>query len=227
VEASGIFNWREGDVRGVQGSGIFNRATSVEGVQASGIFNSTPGPIAGVQIGLVNVGGDVDGTQIGLVNIAGHVRGGQAGLVNVADRVDGVSLAPISILGQNRTRLVAWVDSELPINAGVKYETGPLYSLFTSGVSPESNDTRVGWGLGIGAHIAKPTRSLALDVDLLYRYIVSTNDTTDDRHSTALRGIAEWRLSDGFALFATGGVENRVDTTDHFVPYGGLGLELF
>ena len=38
MEGSGIFNHRLGDVRGLQGAGIFNRANNVEGMQGAGIL---------------------------------------------------------------------------------------------------------------------------------------------------------------------------------------------
>src|SRR3712207_8028441 len=53
-DALPISNFTLGRVQGIQGALAFNRAASVKGLQVS----------------LVNVGGDVDGLQIGLVNVA-------------------------------------------------------------------------------------------------------------------------------------------------------------
>jgi hypothetical protein len=99
---------------------------------------------------LLNIGGDVDGAQFGLLNIGSQVRGTQVGLINIATKVDGLSLAPVSILREGRTQLTVFSDTAVIANAGVKYATGPLYSLFALGGDPiPEQDRSVALGAGI------------------------------------------------------------------------------
>jgi hypothetical protein len=213
VEASGVLNWRQGNAEGVQLSGVFNRANDVQGAQLS----------------VGNSAADVRGAQLGLVNIARRVHGAQLGLVNIADRVDGLSLAPVTILADNRTRAVAWYDTTLIANAGVKYSFEPLYTLFSVGGDPApERERRAGFGIAIGAHVWQPS-PLFVDLDLLYRYAVPETQREDfqDLHSTALRGIVGWQLAEPIALFAAGGLEYRVDDAYRALPYAAGGVQLF
>jgi hypothetical protein len=213
VEASGVLNWRQGDAHGVQASGVFNRANDVQGAQ----------------IAVGNSGAEVRGVQVGLVNVARHVRGAQLGLVNIADRVDGLSLAPVSIHADNRTRAIAWYDTTLLVNVGVQYSFEPLYTVFSVGGDPApERDRRAGFGIAIGAHVWQP-KPLFVDLDLLYRYVVPETKRQDfqDLHSSLVRSILGWQIAAPVALFATGGLEYRVDDAYRAVPYAGGGVQVF
>jgi hypothetical protein len=244
MEGSGIFNHRLGDVRGLQGAGIFNRANNVEGMQgagilnisgsvdglqASGIVNQAKGRIRGVQASTINTSGDVEGVQAGLVNVGGKIQGVSVGLVNYSDKVEGLSLAPISILPNNRTQALVFTDSVAVGNIGVKYDTGPMYSLFTLGGDPAPADQRkVGGGGAIGVHVLKEGH-LFVDADLLYRYFDEDPGASDEgSHSTALRGLVGWDFGD-FGVYLGGGGEYRVTpANDHKLQgYGVLGVQLF
>jgi hypothetical protein len=242
TEAAGIFNSRTGDVQGGQFSGIFNTAHNVDGFQASGIFNrakrmrggqaaivNLSGDGIGAATGFVNIGDNLDGLQIGLFNVAQRVRGAQIGLVSIADRVDGLALSPVSILSENRTQAAFWYDTLLEVNAGVKYLTGPVYSLFTFGVRPAPEDeVSTGWGVGIGVPLIK-IEPIFADVDLLYRYRVPATIRPDfeDAHSTVLRAVAGLQLAPAIAVIGMAGAEFRVDDQYRGLPYVGAGLQFF
>jgi hypothetical protein len=205
------------------------RADAVAGVQASGISNLA-GKLEGLQVSLINVAGDVSGTQIGLVNIGGRVSGAQIGLVNRAERVRGLSLAPVSVLADNRTQAVLWADSVLAPNAGVRYGTEVLYSLFSVGVRPgNKNDRRLGIGGAIGVELGK-LGPVDASADVLYRYLVPDveGEAYRDEHSTVLRGLAAWDMGT-LGVFAGLGAESRVrgDNSHVFRPYGALGVTVF
>jgi hypothetical protein len=218
-----------GPLEGAQGAGIVARADAIAGVQASGI-TSVAGRLDGLQIALVNVAGDVNGAQIGLVNIGGRVSGAQIWLVNRAERVRGLSLAPVSVLAENRTQAVLWADSVLAPNAGVRYRTEVLYSLFSVGLRPgNADDRRFGVGGAIGLELGK-VGPIETSADVLYRYLAPDYDGEPyrDEHSTVLRALATWPLGT-LGVFAGLGAESRVrgDNSHVFRPYGALGVTVF
>lgn len=244
MEGSGIFNHRVGDVRGLQSAGIFNRAENVEGMQGagilnisanvdgfqgSGIVNQAKGRVRGAQGSLINLGHDVEGVQAGLVNVGGKVQGVSVGLVNYSERVDGLSLAPISILPNNRTQALVFADSVAVANIGVKYDTGPMYSLFTLGGDPGPDDQQK-WGGGgaIGVHVFSEGH-LFVDTDLMYRYFDEDPQSTHEgSHSTVLRGLVGWDFGGFGVVLGLGGEHRLTPENEHQVKgYGVLGVQLF
>lgn len=244
MEGAGLFNHRLGPVKGLQGAGIFNRADDVEGLQGAGIVNLArkvdgmqgagivnvaDGRLRGFQGSTVNVAEDVVGVQAGAVNVARNVQGLNIGLVNVANRVDGLSLAPISILSKNRTQALAFTDTVAVTNIGVKYDTGPLYSLFTLGGTPGSKtDQKWGGGGAVGVHVLTEGHLFA-DIDLLYRYFdEDPQGTNEGSHSTTLRGLLGWDFGP-LGVFAGLGGEHRLTPENEHQGrgYGVLGVQVF
>ncbi|HEY6555820.1 MAG TPA: hypothetical protein VI072_01050 [Polyangiaceae bacterium] len=259
AEAAGIFVWRSGNVQGAQGAGIAVHAHDVTGAQAAGIVASArratgaqavglvaraealagiqmsgitnvAGTLAGLQVSLVNVAGDVSGTQVGLVNIGRRVSGAQVGLVNRAEHVRGLSLAPVSVLSDNRTQAVIWADSVLAPNVGVRYGTEVLYSLFSVGIRPGPREERLfGAGGAVGIELGR-VGPVAASADVFYRYLLPDfeGEPYRDQHSTVLRGLAAWELGT-VGLFAGLGAESRVqgDNSHRFRPYAAAGVTVF
>lgn len=244
MEGAGLFNHRLGPVKGLQGSGIFNRADDVEGLQGtgivnmarkvdgmqgSGIVNVADGRVRGLQGSTVNVAKDVIGVQAGAVNVAQNVQGLSIGLINVAERVDGLSLAPISILAKNRTQALVFTDSVAVANVGVKYDTGPMYSLFTLGAKPGSKeDQKWGGGGAVGVHVLTEGH-LFLDMDLLYRYFdEDPQGTHEGSHSSVLRGVVGWDFGPLGVFVGLGGEHRLTPENDHQGrAYGVLGIQVF
>ena len=82
VQGSGIFNTVQ-DGSGIQAAGLFNCARTMNGIQAAGLFNIS-GTIRGVQAGsIVNVAKKVTGVQVGLINVAEENNGIALGLINI------------------------------------------------------------------------------------------------------------------------------------------------
>jgi hypothetical protein len=228
AELSSLFNVRAAEVQGAQVAAGFNRASAPEGAQLAAGLNLA-GKLQGVQLALVNVGEEVTGVQLGLVNVAGRVRGTQIGLLNVARRVDGLSAAPVSILAENRSRLLVWSDTLLLANAGVAYSSDRLYSLVAFGGDPlPQEDRSIAGGGGIGVHLLHPGKGseLFLDLDLLYRFVRPEQDP--HAHTTTYRLLAGWQLTPGFAAVAGGGIVHRVERGEHeALPYGAIGMQGF
>ena len=100
VQFSGLGSMARDSLKGVQFSGMFNSAQSVDGVQFGGVFNTVKGDLNGSQFsGVLNqLGGTLVGGQYaGTFNKAGDVRGVQlAGIGNVSDgRVRGLQASGI------------------------------------------------------------------------------------------------------------------------------------
>ncbi len=221
---SGVATTSRGKLRGAEVSGVLNlRRGDLDGAQVAGVVN-VAGAIEGSQISVVNVGGTVEGAQIGLVNVARRVRGAQVGLVNVAERVDGASVAPISFLRDNRTQLLAWSDTTLIANIGVRYVTGPLYTFVTAGGDPmPANQEKGGAGAGIGAELWRLDK-LSLGVEALYRFM----SPSPGEHSGTYRAIASYQLAEPVAVFAGAGGEHRVVRDQHQgYLHGALGAAFF
>jgi hypothetical protein len=99
AQVSGVANVSDGDFRGVQLTGVANVARTARGLQMAGVFNGAS-TMDGLQLSVVNVGGDVHGAQIGVVNVARRVKGTQIGVVNIADDMEG---APVGLVSLVRT----------------------------------------------------------------------------------------------------------------------------
>lgn len=93
-QASGIFN-KATIVNGGQIAGISNVADSIDGIQAAGIA-SIANSVNGLQVaGIANISPSIVGAQIaGIASVSKNVDGIQiSGISNVADRVEGTQIA--------------------------------------------------------------------------------------------------------------------------------------
>ncbi len=244
AEASGIATLRRGDVDGAQGAGIVSTAARVRGAQLSGAVSWANGPVIGfqaagalayakqdvegVQLSVLNIGGNVHGAQLGLVNIGGNVKGSQVGLVNVSDRVEGVPLGLVNVVKNGRTQAVAWADTQVVANAAVKYLNGPVYTLVGAGYDGGDGAAPT---FAIGAHV-KLSRATHLEIDALYRYLSDFDDTDSDpdRHLSALRGLIGIEGLGPTGVFVGGGVSHDVDSHgegSRVRAYGVAGVSLF
>jgi len=246
VQIGGAFNLAREQVAGVQLSGASNVAGPVEGGQVTGAFNLARGDvdgfqlsgaanvadrINGLQLSLINIGGDVSGSQIGLVNVARDVDGLQLGLVNVAREVDGVSLGLVPYSSRGSTQAVAWLGSSLPFNFGVRFDNGVLYVMPTFGFDTEiygsgDGDYAPGFSLGHRLHIG---RAFA---DLDVNYTNRSDGANYDEHDIELRYrlLGGLQLTRVFGIFAGGGVRHHFRTqgpADAYVkPEFSLGVQL-
>lgn len=99
LQASGLFNTAK-TINGLQTSGLFNISRKVNGAQATGLFNIASKVVNGTQIaGLFNIAPEVNGVQIaGLFNTAKKVRGLQIGVINVAEESDGLAIGVFNFI---------------------------------------------------------------------------------------------------------------------------------
>jgi hypothetical protein len=199
-----------GNLRGLQAGGVFAWAENTEGLQVGGV-TALADDVTGAQIaGVVSSAHDVHGAQIGAVNVAHHVRGVQIGVVNVADRVDGFPIGLVNAVGNGRNQLVAWYGGEqMPMNLGLKYLHGPVYTLLAVGKPSEGV---YGAGAGLGGHI-NLYRDAFFELDGLwmheehFRAVAPESATRNDPGVQTVRGRAAlgYQLMNNLALFAGGG----------------------
>jgi hypothetical protein len=98
VEGSSVFNLAR-NVRGVQGAGVFNLAKETRGAQGAGVFNMAK-DVSGIQgAGVFNMAGEITGIQgAGVFNMASEVKGVQAaGVFNSAGKVKGLQVGLVNV----------------------------------------------------------------------------------------------------------------------------------
>jgi hypothetical protein len=228
-------NLARGDVDGVQVAGAVNLARGdVDGVQLSAGMNLAK-RINGLQISVVNIGGDVDGAQIGIVNVARDVDGLQLGIVNVAREVEGVSIGYVPYSERGRTQALTWFSSSMPFNVGVRFDSGVLYVMPTFGYDPRGNAVILdpvngdyAPGLSLGTHLNIGRAFADLDVNYSNRSNGSTYEENDiDLRYRVLGGL---QVTRAFGVFAGGGLRHHIRTqspTDQFVkPELSVGIQL-
>jgi hypothetical protein len=235
AQLAGAMNLARGDVDGVQVAGMLNLAQGdVDGLQLSGAMNLAK-RINGMQISLVNIGGDVDGAQIGIVNVARDVDGLQLGIVNVARDVDGVSIGYVPYSERGRTQALTWFSSSMPFNVGVRFDSGALYVMPTFGYDPRGDAVLLdpvngdyAPGLSLGTHLNIGRAFADLDVN----YSNRSNGRAYDEHDIDLRYrvLGGLQVTRAFGVFAGGGLRHHMRTqspTDQFVkPELSVGIQL-
>lgn len=212
VQFAGLFNQTSGDVEGLQLAGGANFALGrVQGVQGAFAFNRAAS-VKGLQLGLVNVGGDVDGLQIGLVNVARRVRGASVGIVNVADDIEGLPLAPFSVTRTGGVHPTTWGGSGGYGNVGIKLATRHTYTLFFGSYHRKYGLDLYGGGVAIGGSVGLGA-GFRSDFDLSGTYLVAPELSYDPSRvpgyheqlfQPRLRWLLAFRLAEHFGLF--GGV---------------------
>lgn len=212
VQLGGLFNQTSGSVEGLQLAGGANFALGrVQGFQAAFAFNRAAS-VKGLQLGLVNVGGDVDGLQIGLVNVARRVRGASVGIVNVADDIEGLPLAPFSVTRTGGVHPTTWGGSGGYANLGIKLATRHTYTLFFGSYHHKYDLDLYGGGVAIGGSVGLGA-GFRSDFDLSCTYLVAPELSFDESRVTGyheqlvqprLRWMLAFRLAEHFGLF--GGV---------------------
>jgi hypothetical protein len=139
----------------------------------------------------------VDGLQLGLVNVGGDVKGVQLGLVNVA-RTSQVSIAPINLVADGLHKLDVWTSESAVANAGLKFGSKNVYTLLAVGwVSP--TDGWWTWGGGFGVHLGKDPLWLEADATT---WGVSRGQVVAPGVHGKLRAQVGLELAEHFAPFA-------------------------
>lgn len=146
------------DLIGVQLAGLGNASRSLSGVQVALFGNSVSREMRGLQLALVNVGGDVSGAQVGLINIADTVRGTQLGLLNVSKAMKGLPLGLLSFEEGGPFHLETWASDIQLLNVGVKFGGRHTYTTLFAGLGPDDRLQRYSLGIGLGGRILLGTR---------------------------------------------------------------------
>jgi hypothetical protein len=160
VQAAGIGN--QGSGRGVQLSGLFNKASNFKGWQASGCSNHST-HLTGVQVaGFMNtVSYSLKGLQMaGFYNQAKELNGVQIGIVNRARRSSGYSIGLLNLIGNGNANISLGTSEFLVWNASLKTGNKKLYSILTLGKEWKNDHIWPGVGLGRELTLGKQICSL-------------------------------------------------------------------
>ncbi len=209
LQLAGGASFARGHVTGVQLGGLGSGASSLNGVQAGGGLTLSRS-VRGAQLAAgINLSSEVVGAQIGTLNVAGKVRGIQVGVVNVAKEVEGASLGVISYVPYQQ-ELVTWYGGTLPLNLGVRFKAGWIYTMPTIGYDPRRKETNMTPGFVLGTRIPFDY-GLFADVDgqastTLVRPFTKDVDTLDLR----ARAIVGKEFTSWFGAFVGVSVKRRI-----------------
>jgi hypothetical protein len=126
---------------------------------------SSASALSGIQIGLINIGGDVVGAQLGVINIARSVRGAQLGFINIARSVEGAAIGLLSFIQNGTHALEVYGNDLMPLNLGTKLGSQRAYGILGAGIDPFRDSVRWSMAAGLGVHF--PVRMFYLDLDAL------------------------------------------------------------
>jgi caspase domain-containing protein len=157
------------ELHGVQGAmGAAITRGTVEGWQFGQFFNHA-GTLVGAQTGIVNHVTTIEkGVQLGLVNTGGNVKGVQIGLVNWAKEAN-ASVGLITLTKKGSVHPEVWTSNVAAFNLGLRFPAKYTYSMFTMGMHPFGPVGRgQSWqfGLGWGGHAELGKTKAFMDVDL-------------------------------------------------------------
>jgi hypothetical protein len=164
-QGSGTVNVSLGHVHGAQISGTANYAGSITGLQAS-VINVASGETRGLQLSLINYGGQVHGSQIGIINVAQRVDGASIGIINVAQEINGASIGLINYAGNGILEPTIWASDTSPFNIGLKMGSRHFYGILGFGVHPFGGQEYSLDTFGLGSHLE--SKHAWFDIDLLY-----------------------------------------------------------
>jgi len=216
AQIAGVASVSDGDFKGLQLSGAANVARKAQGLQIAGAFNGAES-MNGLQLTVVNVGGDVTGAQIGVVNIARRMRGLQLGVVNVAEESEGVPFGLVSYvkngiheLELSTNEVGASVVSAVLGNRrvygrlgfGVLAAAGDIPGVRADATATGRSHWLVQWGLGVRLHLSDPW---FVDVEATStNYHRTSQSDFDDENAIAgsLRGLVGYRFAQNFAVVA-------------------------
>lgn len=239
AQTSGGVNTVLGNLDGLQVSGAVNIVTgSARGAQVSSVNVATGGLIGahigavnlvgsgdprsssrGAEIGVTNIdGSELDGLQVGVVNVSGSQRGVQIGLVNVSEHLDGVPIGLVNVGGNTDTSMLLFSTSRTPVNLGVKFLTGPVFSTVSGGCDRESfldgacqHVLQGAWTFGGHLTIAEP---FALEPSIGYAYeadVEKPGESVNRGHVVLYRAALSWQPLAELGLFAGAGARQLID----------------
>lgn len=219
-------------MRGLQASSGANIARGPsQGAQISSVFNQA-NAFDGLQLSLVNIGGDVRGTQIGLINVAKDVSGAQIGLINVARDVDGAPLGLLSFEKEGRHDVLLFTSEADLANAELKLGGDYVYTVLgfgygTHAVERPADFTKGDWdvsgahlygSMGFGVHL--PFKKPWLDFDAMMASYTPIGSTV----------LGDGEREGPFEVPPTGVVRTRAtfgyQIAKEFAPFVGVSMNL-
>ncbi len=217
---SGLSNIAGENGSGVLITGLSNIAgNSYNGLMIGGLANISGETMNGLQIaGLANIAGEqMSGAQIALANVTGRGKGLQIGLFNFySDDFQGLQLGLINANPSTRYQLMVYGGNSTKLNVGLRAKNDLFYTVVGVGGYYLDFDDKFSGGWFYRAGLELPLyKKLFVSGDLGFQHIelFKNKDEGYPRRLYALeaRLNLEYRFTEKFGLFATGGYSKSWD----------------
>lgn len=212
---SGVINITGDKALGAQLSGLANiTGETYKGLMASGLLNIVGNDMSGVQLaGLTNVvGGHMGGAQVGLFNYASKASGLQIGLVNFyKDEMKGFQLGLVNANPDTKVQMMLFGGNSTKINVGVRFKNKLFYTILGGGTHYLDFGDKFSAAAFYRAGLELPLyKNLFISGDLGYQHIETFKnkdyiDIPARLYALQARVNLEYRFTDKFGIFATGG----------------------
>lgn len=212
---SGVINITGDRATGVQLSGLANiTGETYKGLMTSGLLNIVGNDLSGVQLaGLANVaGGHMGGAQLGLFNYASKAGGLQIGLVNYyKDEMKGFQLGLVNANPDTKVQMMLFGGNSTKVNVGVRFKNKLFYTILGGGTHYLDFSDKLSVAAFYRAGLELPLyKKLFISGDLGYQHIETFKnkdymDVPARLYALQARVNLEYRFTDKFGVFATGG----------------------
>jgi len=226
-QLSTFVNQNDAHSRWVQVAGVANANTdNFDGVMLSALVNFVADDVRGVQVSGFNVAGGVRGVQAGILNASRDMRGLQVGIINFSDEMHGLPLGLVNIEeSDGEADWISYASNLSGLNTGVRTIVNNWYSWLTVGVGDVPNDVSetafVSWNFGRRYSLSS---KFNLGADLGFTTAVVRPEDGSNYPVLQLRGVAEFRTSPKFSMFAGLGVSSIGSSYDEGATTKSEGL---
>lgn len=214
IHLAGLADITGEDFKGIAITGLLGLAGgSTKGMQLAGLANIAAGDATGLQLaGLGNVvGGTLHGVQLGAANMAIRARGLQIGLFNYyKESLDGFQLGLVNANPETRVQLMLFGGNATKLNIGARFKNRLFYTIVGGGTHYLDFSDKFSAALFYRAGLALPAWGRwTLSGDLGYQHIETFKNKNlgfpPRLYALQARINLECRLTDRYALFASGG----------------------
>lgn len=214
VHLAGLANIAGENFNGIATAGLLNIVgENLTGVQFGGLANITGETMRGLQMaGVANVaGGSAKGVQLAPLNMAVAGRGLQIGLVNYyKESFDGLQLGLVNANPDTKVQLMLFGGNTTKLNVGVRFKNKLFYTILGGGTHYLDFSDKFSASLFYRAGLELPLyKQLFISGDLGFQHIENFKNKNygfpERLYALQARVNLEYRLTDKFGVFVTGG----------------------
>lgn len=214
VHLAGLANIAGENFNGIATAGLLNIVgENLTGVQFGGLANITGETMRGLQMaGVANVaGGSAKGVQLAPLNMAVAGRGLQIGLVNYyKESFDGLQLGLVNANPDTKVQLMLFGGNTTKLNVGARFKNKLFYTILGGGTHYLDFSDKFSASLFYRAGLELPLyKQLFISGDLGFQHIENFKNKNygfpERLYALQARVNLEYRLTDKFGVFVTGG----------------------